>query len=126
MKQLLKFALIGGIGFIVDTFFFTILFKGFDLDLMLARSIAFLLAATTTWFGNRRLTFSQFQQPKAFAQWKKFMVTACIGALPNFAVFKMVVLLTGAQGTLIYVALVLGILSGMCCNYVLSTKWVFR
>jgi putative flippase GtrA len=54
------------------------------------------------------------------------MMSACISALPNFIVFKGVTLFLGTQGFMVYVALVLGILTGMVSNYLLSSKWVFR
>ena len=93
---------------------------------MIARSIAFLFAATTTWLGNRWLTFSQSNKANPLRQWQKFMMSACISALPNFIVFKGVTLFLGTQGFMVYVALVLGILTGMVSNYLLSSKWVFR
>ncbi len=60
--SLTRFALVGGVGFMVDTLIFSVLFHWFGLDLMLARGIAFLFAATTTWLGNRWLTFSQAEK----------------------------------------------------------------
>ncbi|MDG2627658.1 GtrA family protein [Vibrio parahaemolyticus] len=114
--SLTRFALVGGVGFMVDTIIFSVLFHWLGLELMLARGIAFLFAATTTWLGNPSLTFSQ---------WQKFMASACISALPNFIVFKGVTLSLGTQGVMVYLALILGILVGMVSNYLLSAKWVF-
>ena len=124
--SLTRFALVGGVGFMVDTLIFSVLFHWFGLELMLARGIAFLFAATTTWLGNRWLTFSQAEKTNPFAQWQKFMASACISALPNFIVFKGVTLALGTQGLMVYLALNLGILAGMVSNYLLSAKWVFR
>jgi len=126
MVLLLKFAFVGSVGFIIDTCLFAVLFKWLSLDLMLSRSIAFLFTATITWLGNRWLTFSQSKQTNMFAQWQKFMITACVGAIPNFAVFKTTTLLLGTNGIWVYTALIMGIFAGMISNYVLSTKWVFR
>lgn len=109
----------------VDTLIFSLLFHWFGLELMLARGIAFLFAATTTWLGNRWLTFYQVEKTNPFAQWQKFMASAFISALPNFIVFKGVTLALGTQGVMVYLALILGILAGMVSNYLLSAKWVF-
>ncbi|WP_050940681.1 GtrA family protein, partial [Vibrio harveyi] len=95
-------------------------------ELMMARGLAFCVAATTTWLGNRCLTFSQSTKDRAFNQWQKFMLSASISALPNFAVFKVTTLLLGTQGTTVYIALVMGILAGMVSNYLLSMHWVFQ
>ncbi|CAE6948470.1 hypothetical protein ACOMICROBIO_GDFFDHBD_03487 [Vibrio sp. B1REV9] len=126
MRRLFKFAFVGGVGFIVDTLMFTVLYQWFGMELMIARGIAFLFAATTTWYGNRKLTFSHAEKYNSLVQWQKFMASACISALPNFIVFKGVTLILGTQDLMVYVALVMGILTGMVSNYLLSTKWVFR
>ncbi|MGR5132148.1 GtrA family protein [Vibrio alfacsensis] len=126
MGRLIRFAFVGGVGFVIDTLAFALLFQWLGLELMGARGIAFIFAATTTWLGNRWLTFSRAGKQSPFTQWQKFMATACMSALPNFAVFKGVALLLGTQGMMVYLALVMGILAGMVSNYLLSAKWVFR
>ncbi|MEQ3492447.1 GtrA family protein [Vibrio sp. SSH13-20] len=126
MSRLLTFAMVGGVGFIVDTLIFMVLFQWAGVELMMARGLAFCVAATTTWLGNRCLTFSQSTKDRAFNQWQKFMLSASISALPNFAVFKVTTLLLGTQGTTVYNALVMGILAGMVSNYLLSMHWVFQ
>ncbi|MBY7702166.1 GtrA family protein [Vibrio harveyi] len=118
--------MVGGVGFIVDTLIFMVLFQWAGVELMMARGLAFCVAATTTWLGNRCLTFSQSTKDRAFNQWQKFMLSASISALPNFAVFKVTTLLLGTQGTTVYIALVMGILAGMVSNYLLSMHWVFQ
>ncbi|EKM31469.1 gtrA-like family protein [Vibrio harveyi] len=122
----MTFAMVGGVGFIVDTLIFMVLFQWAGVELMIARGLAFCVAATTTWLGNRCLTFSQSTKDRAFNQWQKFMLSASISALPNFAVFKVTTLLLGTQGTTVYIALVMGILAGMVSNYLLSMHWVFQ
>ncbi|MGR5426854.1 GtrA family protein [Vibrio sp. SCSIO 43155] len=126
MSRLLTFAMVGGVGFIVDTLIFMVLFQWAGVELMMARGLAFCVAATTTWLGNRCLTFSESTKDRAFNQWQKFMLSASISALPNFAVFKVTTLLLGTQGTTVYIALVMGILAGMVSNYLLSMHWVFQ
>ncbi|MGR5194644.1 GtrA family protein [Vibrio rotiferianus] len=125
MDKFARFAFIGGIGFAVDTLIFALLFHWLSSELMLARACAFLFAATTTWLGNRYLTFYQSKKDHPFRQWRKFMISACISAIPNFVVFKGTTLWLGEQGIAVYIALVMGILVGMCSNFVLSSRWVF-
>ncbi|MCG9608137.1 GtrA family protein [Vibrio harveyi] len=126
MSRLLTFAMVGGVGFIVDTLIFMVLFQWAGVELMIARGLAFCVAASTTWLGNRCLTFSESTKDRAFNQWQKFILSASISALPNFAVFKVTTLLLGTQGTTVYIALVMGILAGMVSNYLLSMHWVFQ
>ena len=86
MSRLLTFAMVGGVGFIVDTLIFMVLFQWAGVELMMARGLAFCVAATTTWLGNRCLTFSQSTKDRAFNQWQKFMLSASISALPNYKI----------------------------------------
>ncbi|MDF2154251.1 GtrA family protein [Vibrio sp. CAU 1672] len=125
VEKWIKFAIVGGIGFCVDTFVFTLLFYVQDLDLMIARILAFMVAATSTWAGNRYLTFAGADRRNPYRQWQKFILSATISALPNLAVFKMLTILLGEQGMMVYLALVAGILVGMVSNYLLSSRWVF-
>ena len=125
--KLIKFAFVGGIGFIVDTSIFTLCLYLLEWPLMSSRVIAFFCAATSTWLGNRYLTFSDTsQQGSKRKQWLKFMTSACISAIPNFITFKLSLEFLGSEGIWAYVALVLGILIGMISNYLLSDKWVFK
>lgn len=124
-SKLLKFALVGSIGFIADAFVFSAAFYLAELALTPSRLVAFICAATVTWLGNRRLTFSN-QEPNRFKQWLKFMLGASVSALPNFAAFKGALWLLGEQGVMPMLALVLGILAGMVSSYLISATWVFK
>jgi len=124
-RRLLKFALVGGIGFIADAATFALCFYLLEVPLISSRLISFVVAATVTWFGNRTFTFAS--QDSALAkQWLKFMGSACISAIPNFLSFKAVLLTLGESGVIPMVALVVGVLVGMVSNYLLSSFWVFK
>ena len=125
--RIAKFAFVGGIGFVADTIVLFIMIKLFGFPVMAARAIAFVVAATVTWFGNRNLTFSdQTKQPK-LRQWLKFMSGAIFSAIPNFLAFKLCLLLTETTSDLwIFVSLAMGVLVGMVSNFLLSKFWVFR
>lgn len=119
------FAFVGCVGFVVDAAVFSLFFELIGLPVFTARMIAFVCAATTTWAGNRVLTFKHRARVSRLTQWKKFMLAACFSALPNLLVFKISLhLLEGVQYAP-YVALVLGVLAGMVSNYTLSSRWVF-
>ncbi|EEX91927.1 hypothetical protein VIOR3934_03297 [Vibrio orientalis CIP 102891 = ATCC 33934] len=123
--RLAKFALVGGIGFIADACAFALCFYLLEIPLIGSRLIAFVVAATVTWFGNRTFTFAS--QDRALAkQWLKFMSVACISAIPNFLAFKTILLLFGETGVMPMAALVVGVLVGMVSNYLFSSLWVFN
>lgn len=125
-QKLIKFSLVGGVGFIIDASVFALLSTLFDWDLLVIRGVAFICAATTTWLGNRVYTFVESSAAPRFEQWKKFVFSACLSAIPNFVVFKLSLELISSDGWYVYLALVLGVLAGMVSNFMLSSRWVFN
>ena len=119
------FAFVGCVGFVVDTAIFFLFFELAGIPVFTARLIAFVCAATTTWAGNRILTFKHRTRVPRLMQWRKFMVAACFSALPNLLVFKVSLLVLEGGQFAPYIALVLGVLAGMVSNYTLSSRWVF-
>lgn len=93
MKQLINyffqsrfyfFAIIGLIGFIIDTGIFSLLHV--KLDYALSRFISILTAMTFTWIANRTITF-QMQTKPTHTEWAKYFSVNSFGALINFTVF---------------------------------------
>ncbi|AIW13707.1 GtrA family protein [Vibrio tubiashii] len=123
-SKFFRFAVIGCIGFIADALVFSVLFYLADTPIMVARAMAFVCAATVTWFGNRIFTFQNTEQ-KVVRQWIKFMCGASFSALPNFLVFKLLSSVLGEAGLGPVIALVAGVLVGMVSNYLLSSRWAF-
>ncbi len=128
-NQLIKFACVGAGGFVVDCAAFALFHFMGELSVMWARMLAFLVAATSTWFGNRVLTF-EYQGTGSrrddFKQWQKFMTSAMISAVPNLICFKALTLMLPAFYGSLFLAMVVGVLVGMVSNYLLSKAWVFK
>ncbi|MFK0570527.1 GtrA family protein [Endozoicomonas sp.] len=124
-KRAFKFVLVGGVGFLVDVFLFSLCLHIFSMNTLAARIAAFIGAATITWAGNRLLTFNDRQQRACWQQWQKHMVTACFSAMPNFVVFQLYLSVFGDAVSSLYIAMMLGIAAGMCSNYLLSLHWVY-
>ena len=95
---------------------------------MTARIGSFIAAATTTWFGNRVLTFG-FKGKGSWSdkliQWQKFMFSASISAVPNLLCFKLMAELLPVFTGAVFIAMAVGILVGMVTNYLFSQYWVF-
>jgi putative flippase GtrA len=119
-----RFAFVGGVGFLVDSAVFGLAWYLLSVPVHVARLIAFVCAATSTWWGNRIFTFD-VRDEQFFRQWASFFSSACISAVPNFLVFSTVIYLFGKQGVIPFIALVCGTLTGMVSNYLLCKKWVF-
>ncbi|KZN62206.1 GtrA family protein [Pseudoalteromonas luteoviolacea] len=125
MQQVIKFALVGTVGFAVDVSMFTIFSFGLSLHLEWARVLAFFGAAFTTWLGNRHFTFCSKNANRAVSECVKSLITACIAGAMNFTVFKVMTEYSN-ELLFVYFALVCGVLIGMVVNYVLSALWVFK
>lgn len=123
--RFLRFALIGGVGFAVDSLVFALLWQWGGASLQVARAGAFVVAASTTWYGNRRLTFADRPAQPCLAQWRRALISAVLAAVPNLGVFQLLLMLLGHQGMAPYLALVGGVLAGMGVNYFASQIWVF-
>ncbi|MCG9648746.1 GtrA family protein [Vibrio brasiliensis] len=124
-SKVVRFALVGSIGFLVDASVFSVCFYLFQLEPLTARILAFFCAATVTWYGNRRFTFASHQRQR-LKQWLKFVSVASVSAVPNLVVFKSILLLLGGSGMVPMVALAAGVLAGMVSNYLISKRWVFK
>ncbi|MBY6186260.1 GtrA family protein [Marinobacter hydrocarbonoclasticus] len=125
MSRFARFALIGALGFVVDSLCFALLWQGMGWPLQLSRAIAFVAAASTTWLGNRVLTFADRPSQPRWLQWRKALASAVVAAIPNLGVFQLLLMLLGQQGISPYIALVGGVLAGMGVNYFASQIWVF-
>lgn len=123
----LKFALVGGIGFIVDATTMVLLFDSLGLDLLPARMIAFITAVTSNWFLNRRFTFISLAGNRAAsAEWLRFFISALLSAIPNLGVFFLLMQLLPESLPEILFAMSAGILIGYACNYQLAKSWVYK
>ncbi|MEZ8613710.1 GtrA family protein [Vibrio sp. 10N.239.311.D11] len=126
--KMIKFAMVGSGGFVVDCAVFALLHYVIGLPLMSARIGSFIVAATTTWFGNRVLTFEfkgQGNWSEKLIQWQKFMFSASISAIPNLLCFKLMTELLPAFTGAVFIAMAVGIFVGMVSNYFLSQYWGF-
>jgi putative flippase GtrA len=83
MQQLWKFALVGGVGFVVDTVSFTLLrftplFSGSPIK---AGVISTILAIAANWLGNRYWTFGPHRSSRGVAEAVEFVVVSLLGML---------------------------------------------
>jgi len=123
----LKFALVGGIGFIVDASALMLLYQFLQLDLLLARTLAFIAAASSNWLLNRLFTFADLQlDNRKSTEWLRFIASAVVAAVPNLGIFYLLMQLLPETLLWIYFAMCCGILAGYVCNYQLARHWVFK
>lgn len=123
-NKYIKFALVGGIGFIVDLTAM-ILFSAI-VPLFIARLAAFFIAVNSNWLLNRNFTFKQQKSEiTLFQEWSKFLCSSCFGAIPNLLCYWLLVTGLSLTGSTAIAAIVPGIIFGMIINYLLADRWVF-
>lgn len=126
----IRFLLVGAGVFVVDFSLFLILTNLLELQLMLARSIAFLIAVVVSWLVNRYWTFSgRLAQPK-LKQLTKSLSVAIAAASMNLLTFYAVntVLLERVANLTItnFIGFALGVLAGLIVNWLGANYWTFN
>lgn len=146
--KILRFAGVGSIGFVVDAA--TLFLLSFYIAFIPARAIAFWVAATSNWWLNRHITFDASNTPNPMQQWGRFIAVSCIGFIPNWGCYWLLMQSVDINQLLIeslikypdlksllvnhldvevvwsVVAMVPGVLLGLITNYLLADRWVFR
>jgi len=94
LERVLKFAMTGGIGFVVDVGVLTLLTNDhfmINMNAYVARVFAILIAMTTTWLINRRFTFKVHDKVtdrrELVAEGGRYGLVAVSAALVNYGVY---------------------------------------
>ena len=125
--QFVRFAVVGTAAFVVDTaVLYLALWAG--LGLYSGRVASYLVAATFTWYGNRRITFASHARGASAAtvEWIRFLLTNLVGGAVNYSVYAVLV----GQLELVRAYPVFGVaagsIAGLSVNFTLSKWLVFR
>lgn len=118
--KFLRFACVGGLGFVVDAGCFYLLLQ-ISVPPMAARILSFWLAASATWLGNRYFTFAKRHPDAAFNQWLKHMLSAHSSGVINLMAFYIISINYAVE-----LAFLVGIALGTISNYWLSSRFVFK
>jgi putative flippase GtrA len=87
-REFSLFAAGGVLGLVVDAGVVQLLVGMLQWNPYVARVISFLLAATVTWWWNRRYTFADRESTRAaHAEWLHWVGLMSIGAVINYAVY---------------------------------------
>ncbi len=125
-SELLRFAIVGGIGFLVDSGVLMALTRGAGLDPYSARVVSFLAAASATWWLNRVFTFTQAARHPPARQWASFVMVSVGGALINYGVYVAALQLWPLARAWPVIGVALGSLAGLCFNFPAAKLLVFR
>jgi putative flippase GtrA len=126
--QFARFAVIGTAAFVVDT---VVLYGGLAIGLGLygGRALSYLVAATFTWYGNRRITFAATRAhgaKAAAAEWIRFLMANLVGGAVNYATYAGLVNLLPVVRAYPILGVAAGSIAGLGVNFTLSKFVVFR
>ncbi len=121
----LSFLVVGGAAFVADALSFWLFFSISNIDVHLARVLAFCVAVMVTWYGNRSFTFSTRKKLPAKQQIVRAFIGACCSLIPNLAVFTLLAPFF-IEAPFIYIPFCAGIIAGTVSNFILSDKFIYR
>ena len=123
--QFLRFAVVGTVGFLVDSAVLYALIYGFGAGPYLGRTASFLAAASVTWLLNRRFTFPDTGRTPAHRQWTLFVAFMCLGGVLNYAAYALVIALAPHHPFTPLIAVAAGAVAGLAVNFTTSRLFVF-
>lgn len=126
-RTLLRFALTGALGFLVDAGVLHLVVTLWGTNLFLARGFSFTCAATTTWVINRIVTFSPAPRlgRGLLSEWTAYFATSLGGGCVNYVVFALAVRLSSLLHEIPSIAVGIGTIAGTAFNFVMYAKYVF-
>lgn len=123
--QLLRFGVVGGVGFLVDSGVLYAL-MGCGLGFGSGRVFSFLSAVAVTWLLNRRFTFDVAQQTSLAREGLAYLAAMSLGGLLNLCTYAMIMVLLPYSPALPVVGVAAGSLVGMAVNFAGAKWWVYR
>lgn len=126
LRQALRFAAVGVLGFLVDA---GVLMAGrslLGLDLYSSRALSYVAAVTSTWALNRAFTFKEYASSSKLVEWARFFAANTVGGAVNLGVYAALVNFVPLVREFPVLGVAAGSLSGLGVNFTLSRIYVFR
>lgn len=124
MSPLLRFSLVGGVGFVVDGGVLHLLVSMAGSDPLLARALSLPLAVWATWWLNRRFTFEA--DTPAWTSFGRYVVVSLGGAGVNLCTYTALVLSSSVMASRPVLSLAIASVIALSFNYLGSKHYAFR
>jgi putative flippase GtrA len=122
IARFVRFACVGGTGFLVDAGILMLLHNGIGLDPYSSRVISIAIAVFTTWRLNRSLTFGASSASQA-AEGLRYFFVAVLTACLNYAVYALVLMVLPSMPPVL--AAVVATVVAMGFSYAGYSRFVF-
>lgn len=123
-ESFIRFGIVGTLGFVWDTG--TVYLLRAFVNLYIAGTCSFIVAATLNWLINRLWTFRHVQHAAAHVQWAKFLIANIVGFVINRGIFFLLVAFCPLVVRHPVIGIAAGSVGGLGFNYLLSKRFVFR
>lgn len=120
-RQLAKFCIVGGSGYVVNLCVFALAFNGLDLHHLVAATLAFVAGVTNNFFWNRHWTF-RAGAGRAETQAPRFFAVSVVAFLFALAVLE---LLVSVGGVAELPAQAIAIIAATPLNFIGNKMWSF-
>ena len=121
--RFVRFAVIGGIGFVIEAAVITLVGRHLGWGAMNARMLSFPCAVLVTWWLNRKYNFRS--QNRLVVESTSYFVVQVAGALSNLAVYASCVSISTFFAAWPVAGLAVGAVAGLLVNFLLSKRVVF-
>lgn len=127
MKRLLRYAFVGGVGFLVDAGVLSWLVAAALADPIVARCLSFPPAVLATWALNRRLVFTSAARSvgERAHEYGRYFAVQLLGALVNLGVYTLLVTSVPLLRAWPVAALACGSAVALLFNFWGAKYWVF-
>ena len=125
LRRFALFALVGTLGFVVESSTILSLVLYAQASPMSAKFIAFPIAVLVTWILNRYLTFTTGRKNRPLSELFKYFQTAIGGMFVNLLAFFTVLTINQNAIIVIFFATASGALAGLLVNYLGCSYFVF-
>lgn len=122
--QFMRFGLVGGLGFMVDTL--VVYGLRSSLGLYTVGLVSYVVAASVTWLLNRLWTFRSLSTGSVLRQWSLFMLANLSGFVLNRGTYAILITVSALAAEQPVIAIAAGAVAGMFVNFGMSRRLVFR
>lgn len=123
-QRLVRFAFVGGVGFLVDATILTLLVNGMGYGHYASRVVSFTLAVTVTWLLNRRWVFQAGSPTRR--EYSGYFVVQLSGAVINLGVYVLLIELVPQLAAIPVLPLAAGAAVALLSNFLLAQRFVYR
>lgn len=125
MAQVLRFSVVGAVGFMVDGGVLWSLLT-FDVNPFAARALSFPIAVVATWVLNRNWTFRATRDASKQGQLRRYFGVQIAGNATNYGVYSVVIAVFGAAPLPIFAGFAFGSMIGAVVNFMGARHVAFR